>query len=58
MFIAETYEMLYQYDRDYFFDSTKFNKAFGFKPTTNERAVELTLEELNKSKNGEYRNSQ
>lgn len=46
LFIAETHEMLYQYDRDYFFDSTKFNKAFGFKPTTNERAVELTLNEL------------
>lgn len=48
LFIAETYEMLYQYDGDYFFDSTKFNKAFGFKPTTNEKAVGLTLDELNK----------
>jgi len=40
--------IIYQYDRDYVFDSTKFTKAFGFKPTTNEKAVELTIDELNK----------
>jgi nucleoside-diphosphate-sugar epimerase len=27
-------EMLYQYDRDYVFDSTKFEKRFGVKPTS------------------------
>lgn len=26
-------EMMYQYDRDYVFDSTKFEKRFAFKPT-------------------------
>jgi len=27
-------EMMYQYDRDYFFDSSKFDKRFNFKTTT------------------------
>jgi nucleoside-diphosphate-sugar epimerase len=31
--IAESYEMLYQSDSEYLFDSTKFAKAFGFEPT-------------------------
>lgn len=30
----ELVEMLYQYDRDYVFDSTKFEKRFDFKPTS------------------------
>jgi nucleoside-diphosphate-sugar epimerase len=32
--IRESYEMLYQNDSAYVFDSTKFSKAFGFEPTT------------------------
>jgi nucleoside-diphosphate-sugar epimerase len=32
--IRESYEMLYQNDTAYLFDSTKFENAFGFKPTT------------------------
>ncbi|GGG96040.1 NAD-dependent epimerase/dehydratase family protein [Pedobacter zeae] len=32
--VAGTVEMYYQYDHDYHFDSTKFEKAFNFKPTT------------------------
>ena len=32
--IGELYEMLYQYDRDYIFDSSKFEKEFNFKPTS------------------------
>jgi hypothetical protein len=28
--IRETYEMLYQYDRDYYFDSSKFNNDFPY----------------------------
>ncbi|MCU1335671.1 MAG: hypothetical protein JWO19_1252 [Bryobacterales bacterium] len=32
--IRELYEMLYQYDVDYVFDSTKFAKAFAFKATS------------------------
>jgi len=32
--MKEFVEMLYQYDRDYVFDSSKFEKAYGFKPTS------------------------
>ena len=32
--IRESFEMLYQYESEYLFDSTKFSKAFGFEPTS------------------------
>ncbi|WP_316759472.1 NAD-dependent epimerase/dehydratase family protein [Pedobacter aquatilis] len=32
--VAGTVEMYYQYDHDYHFDSSKFEKAFNFKPTS------------------------
>lgn len=32
--IRESYEMLYQYDSEYLFDSTKFSKAFSIEPTS------------------------
>jgi NAD dependent epimerase/dehydratase family. len=32
--IRESYEMLYQSDSEYLFDSTKFSKAFNFEPTS------------------------
>lgn len=32
--VKEIKEMSYQYDRDYIFDSSKFDKRFNFKPTT------------------------
>lgn len=32
--MKEFVEMLYQYDRDYVFDSSKFEKAYDFKPTS------------------------
>jgi nucleoside-diphosphate-sugar epimerase len=32
--MKEMSEMLYQYDRDYFFDSSKFEKRFGIRPTS------------------------
>ena len=32
--IGETYEMVYQSDSEYLFDSTKFTEAFTFKPTS------------------------
>ncbi len=38
--MKESYEMLYQYDRDYVFDSSKFEKAFGFKPTSYEAGID------------------
>jgi nucleoside-diphosphate-sugar epimerase len=44
--LNEMYEMRYQYDRDYFFDSSKFNNRFNFTPTTNELAVRKTVQEL------------
>ncbi|MEO6719540.1 MAG: NAD-dependent epimerase/dehydratase family protein [Ferruginibacter sp.] len=37
--MREMPEMMYQYDRDYFFDSSKFNTHFNFVPTTNEMGV-------------------
>ncbi len=43
--LKEMPEMLYQYDRDYFFDSSKFEKRFGFKTTTYQEGVKLTVEQ-------------
>jgi len=37
--MKEMPEMLYQYDRDYFFDSSKFNSRFDFKPTSYEKGM-------------------
>lgn len=42
--MKELAEMNYQYDRDYFFDSSKFNKHFNFEPITNEMAVKQIIE--------------
>jgi nucleoside-diphosphate-sugar epimerase len=41
--LKEMPEMMYQYDRDYFFDSSKFEKRFKFKTTTYEEGVKLTV---------------
>jgi nucleoside-diphosphate-sugar epimerase len=38
-------EMMYQYDRDYFFDSSKFEKRFNFRTTPYEEGVKLTIEQ-------------
>lgn len=38
-FMREMPEMMYQYDQDYFFDSTKFNRRFNFKPTSYQEGV-------------------
>ncbi len=37
--IRESYEMLYQYDSEYLFDSTKFSTTFHFAPTTYEEGI-------------------
>ena len=37
----EMKEMLYQYDSDYIFDSSKFNKAFNFQPTSYKEGFEI-----------------
>lgn len=41
--MKEMPEMMYQYDRDYFFDSSKFDKRFSFKTTTYREGVKLTV---------------
>ena len=37
--IRESYEMLYQYDSEYLFDSTRFSTAFHFIPTSYEDGI-------------------
>jgi len=41
--MRELHEMAYQYDRDYFFDSSKFEQRFGLKPTSPEEGVRKTV---------------
>lgn len=38
-FMREALEMFYQYDRDYVFDSSKFEREFSFEPTTYESGI-------------------
>lgn len=40
--IKESYEMIYQSDSNYLFDSTKFEKHFEFKPTSYEDGIKET----------------
>ncbi|MCW3111267.1 MAG: dependent epimerase/dehydratase family protein [Segetibacter sp.] len=42
--MKELKEMMYQYDRDYFFNSSKFEKAFNYKPIAPEEAVRIMCE--------------
>lgn len=42
--IAESYEMLYQSDSEYLFDSTKFARAFQFEPTAYRDAARIIAE--------------
>jgi nucleoside-diphosphate-sugar epimerase len=39
-------EMLYQYDQDYVFDSTKFEKRFGIKATSPQYGIRALIESL------------
>jgi nucleoside-diphosphate-sugar epimerase len=41
--MKEMPEMMYQYERDYYFDSSKFEKRFNFKTTTYQEGVRLTV---------------
>ena len=43
-FLRELIEMLYQNDRDYFFNSQKFNKRFDFKTTSYQQGVKETVQ--------------
>jgi nucleoside-diphosphate-sugar epimerase len=40
--IRESYEMLYQSESEYLFDSTKFTRAFGFTPTSYVEGIRTT----------------
>jgi len=44
--VKESIEMLYQNDSDYLFDSTKFGKAFDFKPISYEEGIIKTTESM------------
>ncbi len=44
--MKELKEMVYQYDRDYFFNSSKFEKRFKFKPTDPIEAIKAIVKEL------------
>jgi nucleoside-diphosphate-sugar epimerase len=44
--MKELAEMNYQYDRDYYFDSTKFISYFRFTPTSNAVAVKQAIEQI------------
>ncbi|MDY0342885.1 MAG: NAD-dependent epimerase/dehydratase family protein [Lentimicrobium sp.] len=41
--MRESVEMLYQYDRDYIFDSGKFEKEFNFTPTAYEKGIDIII---------------
>jgi nucleoside-diphosphate-sugar epimerase len=47
--LREMPEMMYQYDRDYFFDSSKFDTRFKFKTTSYQEGVKLTVNHSSKS---------
>jgi nucleoside-diphosphate-sugar epimerase len=42
--MKELKEMMYQYDRDYFFNSSKFEKAFNYNPVAPAEAVKIMVE--------------
>jgi nucleoside-diphosphate-sugar epimerase len=44
-FMKEMPEMMYQYDQDYFFDSTKFEKRFKMTPTSYKDGIKRTISE-------------
>ncbi|MDB4903064.1 MAG: dependent epimerase/dehydratase family protein [Mucilaginibacter sp.] len=46
--VGELVEMYYQYDHDYIFDSSKFEKAFNFMPTSYEEGIKQLSETLYK----------
>ncbi len=43
--LREMPEMMYQYDQDYFFDCSKFDKRFDFKTTTYQEGIKQTIEQ-------------
>jgi hypothetical protein len=55
--VAGTVEMYYQYDHDYIFDSSKFEKRFNFKPTPYAEGIKRMSETLYKGGVGRVRKS-
>lgn len=45
-YMRELVEMLYQYNKDYYFDSSKFNRYFKFIPTPPREAIQQMLKEI------------
>lgn len=43
---AESYEMIYQYDSPYHFDSSKFNSHFNYTPVSYEEGIKQTIDWL------------
>jgi nucleoside-diphosphate-sugar epimerase len=43
--VGNLHEMLYQYQSDYIFDSTKFNKAFALQPTSYVEGIRISIRE-------------
>jgi nucleoside-diphosphate-sugar epimerase len=46
--VRETYEMLYQAEMEYYFDSTKFEEFFGYKPVSYPEGIQETVTFLKK----------
>jgi nucleoside-diphosphate-sugar epimerase len=42
--VGNLHEMLYQYQADYIFDSTKFNTAFAFQPTSYVEGIRISIQ--------------
>ena len=47
--VRESYEMLYQSDSPYLFDSSKYAREFGFGGTSYEKAIQVTAEGFRES---------
>jgi nucleoside-diphosphate-sugar epimerase len=52
--VAESYEMLYQSEYNYYFDSTKFNRYFDYKPKSYFEGIRCTIEFFKHSKKDDY----
>ena len=48
--VRELYEMLYQYEFDYVFDSTKFTNAFGLQPASYPEGIRRTVGDLRETR--------
>ncbi|MDZ7718427.1 MAG: hypothetical protein U5K72_06365 [Balneolaceae bacterium] len=42
--MRENVEMMYQYDRDYVFNSDKFEQRFDFQPTSYKEGIRIVVE--------------